>query len=247
MRVHRLGMRTGAQILRRGDADAAGAGAPAQTVSKVSKVGAKHVGHGVGVSLDLRRRSGRFRKLLSYRGERCRDQIGGQCARGFGGLGQRLLHEDLQISVSRRLRLLRPGRIAIERSGGVERNANIRLLTFRPDEGVDQGAQPFERRSADVLEHAAQKSGSLPPFVGLKPEQNPRLVREILIERSDAHPRLLGDTSGSEAVRAFPRQNLNRSLQNSRDKFARTSLLRLFSRGNLGASAFGHGGARQRE
>jgi hypothetical protein len=51
---------------------------------------------------------------------------------------------------------------------------------------MDESAQPFERRSPDVLEDAAQQFAGLPPLVALQPEQDRRLVREILIQRSNA-------------------------------------------------------------
>src|SRR5262249_4952347 len=154
------------------------------------------------------------RKILPYLAERRRDQVAGQCTSRFRGLGQRLLHEYLDSAVSRRPRLLRLGRIAIERSGVIERHTHRGLVTLRAEEGVDQGTQPLERRSADVLEDAPQQVGRLPPFVALQPEQDRRLVREILVQRSDADSGLLGHPRRGEALRAVLRQNLNSSLQN---------------------------------
>src|SRR5271154_252017 len=93
-----------------------------------------------------------------------------------------------------------------------------------------------------VVEDGAQQVGRLPPFVALEPEKDRRLVGEILIERSDADTGLLGHPCGGEALRAFPGQNLSRSLQNRGDEVRRAALLGLFSRGNLGVSSFDHRG-----
>jgi hypothetical protein len=95
---------------------------------------------------------------------------------------------------------------------------------------VDKGAQPFRRRSPDILKNAAQQLGRLPPFIALEPEQDRRLVREVLIQRSDADAGLLGHPRRGEALRAFLRQNLNSSVQNRRDELGGTGLLGLFSR-----------------
>jgi hypothetical protein len=46
-------------------------------VPEDSQVGAKHVGHGVGMSYDFSGSSGSLRKLLSDRAERRHDQVGG--------------------------------------------------------------------------------------------------------------------------------------------------------------------------
>jgi predicted O-methyltransferase YrrM len=43
---------------------------------------------------------------------------------------------------------------------------------------MDRCAQPFKRRSVDVLEDAAQQLTRLPPFVALEPKKDRRLVRE---------------------------------------------------------------------
>jgi hypothetical protein len=80
-----------------------------------------------------------------------------------------------------------------------------------------------------VLEDRAQQLGRLPPFVALEPEEDRRLVGEILIERSDADTGLLGHPRRGEALRAFLRQNLSRSLQNRGDEVRRAGLLGLFS------------------
>ena len=90
---------------------------------------------------------------------------------------------------------------------------------------MDEAAQPFERRSLDVLKDAAQQGGRLPPFVALEPEEDRRLVREILIQGSDTDSGLLGHPRRGEALRAFLGQNLNRSLQNRGDELGRAGLL----------------------
>src|SRR5439155_20864976 len=116
---------------------------------------------------------------------------------------QRLLHEGLDNAVSRGSRLVRFGRVAIKRRGITERHAYRGFLTFRADEGVNQHAQPFERRSPDILEDAAQQFSRLPPFVALKPEQDRRLIWKILIQRSDTDSGLLGHPRRGETRRAF--------------------------------------------
>jgi predicted O-methyltransferase YrrM len=205
------------------------------------EIGAKHIGHGIGVSFNLGGGSTTFRKMLSRRAERRFDQVAGQCTRRFRGLGESLPHEGLDNAASRCPRLSRLGRIAIERRGVIERHAHPSLITFRADESVDQGAQPFERRSLDILKDAALHLGRLPPFVTLEPKEDRRLVWEILIQRSDADAGLLGDPRRREALRAFLRQNLNSSIQNRRYELGRAGLFGLFSPRNLGFSAIGHG------
>src|SRR5262249_4257459 len=150
-------------------------------------------------------------------------------------------------ALSRRPRRPRLGRIAIERSGIVERRADRGLLAFRADEGVDQRAQPVERRLACILEDAAQKLAGLSPLVALQAEQDRRLVRKILIQRSDPAAGLSGHPRGREALRAFLRQTLNSGLEDGRDQPRRAGLLRLFSRGNTGTSTSSHGAAWQCE
>ena len=78
----------------------------------------------------------------------------------------------------------------------------------------------------DVLKDAAQQLARLPPFVALEPEEDRRLVREILLQRSDTDPSLPGHPRGGEALRAFFRQNLNRSVQNRGDEPCRGRSLR---------------------
>ncbi len=94
---------------------------------------------------------------------------------------------------------------------------------------MDQDAQPIERRFSDVLEDNAQHLGRLPPFFALEPEEDRRLVREILIQRSDTDARLLGHPGTGEARRAFLRQNLRRRFQDRRNKVGRARLLGLLS------------------
>src|SRR4029453_3547689 len=106
------------------------------------------------------------------------------------------------------------------------------LIAFLADEGVDQRAQPFERWSAGVLKDAAQQFGRLPPLVALQPEEDRGLVREVLVQRSDADAGLLGHPRRGEALCAFLRQNLTSSIQNRGDELGRASLSGLFSRGN---------------
>jgi hypothetical protein len=62
------------------------------------------------------------------------------------------MHEGLNSAGCRRLRLQRFRGIAIERRGVIERHSNLGLITFRANERVDQGAQPFKWLFLDVLE-----------------------------------------------------------------------------------------------
>jgi len=185
-------------------------------VTEASEVEAKHIGHGVGVGVRLRRGSRNFGKMLSYLAQRRRDQVAGQSTGSFQGLGQHLSHEGVDRAGSRYSSLLRLGCIAIERRSIIECDTYRGLLTFRADEGMDKPAQPFKRRSLDVLEDAAEQRGRLPPFVALESEQDRRLVREILIKGSDADAGLFSHPCRGEALRPFLRQNLNSSLQNRR-------------------------------
>ena len=77
------------------------------------------------------------------------------------------MHENLNSALSQLSRLPCLGCITIERSGIIERHTHRGFLTFRADESVDQGAEPFKRWFLDVLEYAAQQLGRLPPFVTL--------------------------------------------------------------------------------
>ena len=58
-----------------------------------------------------------------------------------------------------------------------------------------QNAQPFQWRPLLVFENGPQQVASLTPFVALQAEEDSRLVREILIERTHAHPGSLRDPS----------------------------------------------------
>jgi hypothetical protein len=80
-----------------------------------------------------------------------------------------------------------------------------------------------------VLEDGAQQMGGLAPFVALQPEQDRGLVREVLIDRPDADPGLLGHPRRGEAPRALLGQNLNSGLQNGGNEFRRAGLARLLS------------------
>jgi len=74
----------------------------------------------------------------------------------------------------------------------------------------------------------------------LQPEQDRRLVREVLVQRSDAHAGLLGHPRGGEALHPFLRQNLSCRFKDDRHEQVGTRLLRLFSRGNSGFPAIVH-------
>src|SRR5690606_23672414 len=84
----------------------------------------------------------------------------------------------------------------------------------------------------------------LTPFVALQAEQDRSLVRKVLIERSDTDARLLRHACGGESLGTFTGQNLNSRLQNRRNEFAGTRLLRLFSQGNTGLLPTRHGALR---
>src|SRR6476646_2628277 len=124
------------------------------TTAKVFDVGAKHIRQRARIGVDLRSGARAFREALTHSAERRCDQLAGQSARRVRCLRQRLAHEGLDRALAGGPRLLRLGRIAIERSGVVERDADCSLVTFRPDERADQGAEPFGRRTLDVREDA---------------------------------------------------------------------------------------------
>lgn len=94
---------------------------------------------------------------------------------------------------------------------------------------MDEAAQPFERRPLRIGEDAAEHVRRLPPFVALQPEEDRRLVGEILVERSDADARPFGHARCGEALGAFPRQNPSSGIQDRRHELRRAGLLRLFS------------------
>lgn len=94
-------------------------------------------------------------------------------------------------------------RISVKRSGVIKRHAHLGFIAFRPDEGMGQLTQPFERRFLNVLKYAAQQINRSRPFLGLKPKEDRRLVRKILIQRSDADAGLLGYPRRRKAWRTF--------------------------------------------
>ena len=63
-----------------------------------------------------------------------------------GALGSVSCIKTPIVWVSRRSCFQRLGRIAIERGSVTKRHAHRGLVTFRADEGVDQDAQPLQRR-----------------------------------------------------------------------------------------------------
>lgn len=107
---------------------------------QVSQVGAKHVSHGVRIGFNLSGSSGSLRELLSNRTERRRDQVGGQCAGRFRGLGQDLSHKNLDDTLARSRRLPRFGRVTIKGRGITERDAHRGLIALRADESVNECA-----------------------------------------------------------------------------------------------------------
>jgi hypothetical protein len=131
-------------------------------------------------------------------------------------------------------------RIPVERGGITQRHPHVRLLALGADEGMDQCAQTLGRRSPGVLEDLAQHVGGLPPLVALQSEEDRRLVREVLVQRTDADARLLGDPGRGETMRPFRGQNLSSRFENRGDEVVGTRLLGLFSRGNKGIPALGH-------
>jgi hypothetical protein len=89
---------------------------------------------------------------------------------------------------------------------------------------------------------ATEHRGGLAPLVALQPEQDGGLVREVLVDRPDAHARAFGHARGGEALRAFPGQNLKGGLEDGRDEVVGTRLLGLLARGDPGLRTVGHGG-----
>lgn len=124
---------------------------------------------------------------------------------------------------------LRFRRIAVKRSGVIERAAHAGLLAFRTNERVHQGAQPIQRRLARIFQDGLQQVVRLPPFVRLQPEQDGGLVGEVLIERADGDTGFLGDARGGETLRALFRQNLSCRLQDGFDELAGADLFGLLS------------------
>src|SRR5215510_10406717 len=105
---------------------------------------------------------------------------------------------------------------------------------------MDDATQALERWCPRVFEDRTQQLARLAPFVALQTEQDRRLVRKVLVQRADAHARLLRDSGHGEARRPLLRQNLNSGLQDRPNQLVRACLLRLFSRVNLILSAGWH-------
>src|SRR3546814_15500966 len=78
-------------------------------------------------------------------------------------------------------------------------------------------------------------------FVALEAEQNRRLVREVLVERSNAHARPLRNAGSGEPSGSFCPQNLNSGVEDGCDEVVCARLFWLLSRGNLRAWALCHG------
>jgi hypothetical protein len=94
--------------------------------------------------------------------------------------------------------------VAQERGGVLQRDTHCRFIAFRSNESVDETTQPF----SVVCRHSSLcvGRGSL------------LLVREVLIERTDAYAGLLSYPRCGEALGSFRRQNLNSSFQNGSDE-----------------------------
>src|SRR3569623_364901 len=88
---------------------------------KLIKIGAEHVGQPVGMTHDRRSAARRLREALADFGERRLDQLPGELTCRLRGFRQRLAHEARNDALARCPRLLRLGRIAIERCGIAER------------------------------------------------------------------------------------------------------------------------------
>src|SRR5947209_19869737 len=129
-----------------------------------------------------------LRETLANRAQRRLDQLSGQLTRRLRSVGQRLAHEDREDTLSGCARVLRLWRLAIKRCGIAERATNRSLVAFGTNERVDQRTQPGRRRRGPVRQNAAQEFSCAPPLVALEAKQDRRLVRKVLVERSDAHP-----------------------------------------------------------
>jgi hypothetical protein len=77
-----------------------------------------------------------------------------------------------------------------------------------------------------VLQQRAHHPGGLLPFVGLQAEQDGRLVGEILVHRSDAHPARSATRAVVKRCRPFAQQNLNSGFEDGRDQLGGAGLLR---------------------
>ena len=113
-----------------------------RTARKAFKIGAKHVGHGAGVGLDL---GGSFEDfprsvlptLLSV--VVIRSAAKARVDSEASGSASRM--KTCIVAVPRSPRLSRLGRIAIKRGRVIERHTHRGLVAFRTDEGVDESAQ----------------------------------------------------------------------------------------------------------
>lgn len=130
----------------------------------------------------------------------------------------------------------------IERSRVLKRHAHLGFLTLRTEKGVYQCAQAIKRGFAVILQDIAQHLGGLFLFVGLESKEDRRLVRKVLIDRSNADTCHISYPRRGETRRALLGENLLGRLQDRRHQLRRTGLFRLLSRANLRLTSVDHGG-----
>src|SRR5690242_18016298 len=108
---------------------------------ELSEISAEHVGHGIGVGRDLRLAARLLGKTLADLAQSRRDQLAGKRACRVRGFRQRLPHERRDNPLTGGPRVVRLGRVAIERCGIAQREAYCSLLALGTDEGMDQRAE----------------------------------------------------------------------------------------------------------
>jgi hypothetical protein len=74
---------------------------------------------------------------------------------------------------------------------------------------VNKHSQAFRWWLASILQDVTQQLARLAPLVSLKAEQDRRLVRKVLVERSHAHARPFRHAGSGEPGGSFGPQNLN--------------------------------------
>ena len=104
---------------------------------------------------------------------------------------------------------------------------------------MNERADPLGRRHKVIFEDVAEQARCQAPLVALQAKQDRRLVRKILVQRTDADAGALGDSRHGETLRALAFQNLNSGIEHCRNERIGASLLRRLARGNIVVSRHG--------
>jgi hypothetical protein len=107
----------------------------------------------------------------------------------------------------------------------------IGRVALHLEETEDEPLEAAARRLAGVVEQRRELAPALLRVALVQRQEERRLVRVVLVERSDRDAGLLRDAVRVERRRAVPRENASRRLEDRLGRAARTLLTRGFPRG----------------